>query len=76
MTEIFNGIINALVSVLPHDPFTSFFDSFALKFGSFLSFINCFIDFGFIGTVLLAWIGAVTAFYLYRAIASYLHLIA
>ena len=75
MEGFLNNLINSLVSVLPADPFIESINGFAENFGSYLSTVNYFVPFYLMAKVLIAWIACVTVWYLWRALASYLHLI-
>ena len=75
LNDFLNGIISALVAVLPQDPVISIIESFSSAFSSYIGYINYFIPFGKMCDVLALWIVSVGLWYLYRALASWLHLV-
>ena len=75
MEGFLSTLIKSLVSVLPADPFISHINDFAEKFGIYLSYVNYFVPFYLMVKVLIAWIACVSVWYLWRALASYLHMV-
>lgn len=75
LNDFLNGIISALVSVLPQDPFISSIEGFNSAFGQYIGYINYFIPFGKMCDILALWIVSVGLWYAYRALASWLHLV-
>lgn len=75
MDGFLTSLINSLISVLPSDPFIDSINSFANSFGEYLGYVNFFVPFGRMVQILAVWIVAVGVFYVWRALASYLHLI-
>lgn len=73
--SFFSGIFEAIISVLPGDPFISYINEFSSFMSPYLANINYFLPFSLCIKVLIAWLTAVTLWYLYRAIASWLHLV-
>lgn len=71
--EAFNGLIDAIVRVLPRSPFASLLDQFEGL--PFLGYLNWFIPVRAILTVMAAWLTAIAAFYLYSVIARWVKLI-
>lgn len=75
LNDFLSGIISILVSVLPQDPFISSIDSLSVNLGEYIGYLNYFIPIGKICDILALWIVAVGAWYVYRALASWLHLV-
>ena len=64
---------NFLQQVLPVSPFRQFLDEFANI--PFLGYLNWFVPVRGILIVLVAWLGAITLFYLYSVIMRWLKVI-
>ena len=75
LNDFLNGIISTLVAVLPQDPFISTIEGFNTAFSQYIGYINYFIPFGMMSDILAVWIVSVGLWYLYRALASWLHLV-
>lgn len=71
--QAFNGLIEAIVRVLPHSPFQAFISEFSEL--PFLGYLNWFIPVRSMLLVMAAWLIAVAAFYLYSVIARWVKLI-
>ena len=69
----FGGLIQAIVRLLPTSPFAAWIDSFSGLPG--LSWLNWFFPVGACLQVMVAWLAAITAFYLYSVIARWVKLI-
>lgn len=69
----FNGLLQNVVQLLPLSPFADFIDEFSDL--PFLGYLNWFIPVRGILTVMAAWLGAVTLFYLYSVVARWVKLI-
>lgn len=68
-----HGLINTIVSLLPRSPFASFIDQFSGL--PFLGYLNWFFPVGGVLTVMAAWLGAITLFYLYSVIMRWIKMI-
>ena len=75
INDYFLKFINSLVSLLPSDPFISGINSFGSAFSPYISIINYFIPVGQMVDILTLWIVAVGTWYLWRALASWFHLV-
>ena len=71
--QAFDGLIDAIVRVLPHSPFADMIQQFSEI--PFLGYLNWFIPVRAMLTVMLIWLTAVAAFYLYSVIARWVKLI-
>jgi hypothetical protein len=70
------SILHSVLSVFPHSPFSSYIDSLSKSsILDYLAYINWFIPFSFILDVMLVWLTAVSAFYLYSVVARWIKLI-
>lgn len=68
-----HGLIDTIVSLLPASPFAPYIE----QFGSlpFLGYLNWFFPVGGVLTVMAAWLGAITLFYLYSVIMRWIKMI-
>lgn len=71
--QAFNGLIQAIVRVLPLSPFKEFLEDFEDL--PFLGYLNWFVPVRSILIVMGVWLAAVAAFYLYSVIARWVKLI-
>lgn len=72
-TSIWDTFADTLSEVLPKSPFRQFLDSFADI--PFLGYLNWFVPIKEILIVMVAWLGAVTLYYLYSIIMRWLKVI-
>lgn len=70
MSSIFDKFADVLKTVLPTSPFRQFLDSFASI--DYLGYLNWFVPVGDILKVMIAWLGAVTAFYIYSIVLRWI----
>lgn len=75
LNDFLSGIISVLVSVLPQDPFIDSINSLSSNLGEYIGYLNYFIPIGKMCDILGLWIVAVGGWYVYRALASWLHLV-
>lgn len=73
--EASNGfyLIDQLLQILPTSPFAQFIDDFSSL--PWLGVLNWFVPVQQILTVMVAWLGAVSLFYLYSVIMRWVKLI-
>ena len=72
-TSIWDKFADTLSEVLPRSPFRQFLDSFSDI--PFLGYLNWFVPIKEILIVMVAWLGAVTLYYLYSIIMRWLKVI-
>lgn len=73
VTDVWNGILESIIRVLPLSPFTEWIDQFSEL--PFLGYLNWFFPVRGCLAVMAAWLVAVTAFYVYSVIARWVKLI-
>lgn len=71
--DAFNGLISSLVQLLPASPFAGVIDSLASV--PYLSWLNWFFPVRACLAVMLAWLTAISLFYLYSVVARWVKLI-
>lgn len=71
----FNDIINAILLILPNSPIQTFITTYDVELNQYLGYINWFIPIGTILDITLAWIGAITIFYLYQTILRWVRVV-
>lgn len=73
LSDFLSGIIDSIVKLLPLDPFKSVIQS--LPSMTWLGWLNWFVPVSAILSILVIWIGSISIFYIYMAIARWLKLI-
>lgn len=71
--SIFNRFYVWVIGLLPSSPFVAAINAFSSV--PYLSYLNWFFPVTEIIAILEAWLVAITVFYLYRMVMSYIHLI-
>lgn len=72
MSGFLTSMIQWLVTVLPADPLQAFIRTLSLPY---LGYLNWLFPFGTFVNILYAWIGAISAWYIWMALARFLHMI-
>lgn len=72
-SELLEKFGDFLLSVLPTSPFDQFIKEFANL--PYLGYLNWFIPVGAICKIMLAWLGAISLFYLYSIIMRWIKMI-
>lgn len=77
MEALWNAFFEALSSVLPLSPFSSFIDSleFDSAFTTGLSWLNWFIPVSAFVSIILDWLVAVGLYFLYQAVMRWVGMI-
>lgn len=68
-------LINAIVQFLPHSPFPDMLSGLHETLSPYLGYLNWFIPMSKIEALFVAWLAAVTIWYTWRALASWLHMV-
>jgi len=74
INEMFGKFGNTLITLLPKSPFHGFLESIELN-QQWLRYLNWFIPVGTFVNILNAWLVAIAAFYIYKAIAHWIGVI-
>lgn len=71
--EAFNGLIEAIIAILPTSPFAEFISEFASL--PFLGYLNWFFPVHECLVVMTAWLGAIALFYVYSIVMRWVKMI-
>lgn len=74
INQLFGKFGNTLITLLPASPFHGFLSTISLN-QQYVRYLNWFIPVGTIVTILNAWLLAIAAFYIYKAIAHWIGVI-
>lgn len=74
INQLFGKFGNTLITLLPASPFHGFLNTISLN-QQYVRYLNWFIPVGTIVTILNAWLLAIAAFYVYKAIAHWIGVI-
>ena len=72
LNELFNSFVQALLSVLPHSPFTKYID--AIQASPYLGYVNWFFPINVFLVMTNAWLLAIGVFYAFRIIGKWIKL--
>lgn len=72
-SNVWDGIIDSILSVLPTSPFAGFINEFANL--PFLGYLNWFFPVGACLTVMGVWLAAIALFYLYSILMRWVKMI-
>lgn len=73
MKEILDKFLDVLLNLFPVSPFMPYISS--LQDLPYLSYLNWFIPIGTFLKIGMAWLGAITAYYLYMVVARWVKLL-